>query len=59
MVAKIMFGVIYVACSLMTPVFVLTALSTPTGRPPIAMSRAQSYISSALDGSPLKSSQSA
>ena len=43
----------------MMPVFVSTVLLTPTGRAPVAMSRPQSYISSALDGRPLKSSQSA
>ena len=53
------FGVMKVALSLMMPVRVSTTLSTPTGNAPIAISRPQSYISSALDGRPLKLSQSA
>lgn len=53
------FGVISDACSLMIPVLVSATLSTPSGRAPVAMSKPQLYMSSALDGKPLKSSQSA
>ena len=49
MVAKSMFGVMYVAFSLMIAVLVSTVLLTPTGRAAVAMSRAQSYMSSALE----------
>ena len=49
---------IYSALALMIPVLLSTTLFMSSGRAPIAMSRAQSYISSALEGRPLNSSQS-
>jgi len=58
-VARRIFGVISDACSLMIPVLVSTTSLTPSGRAPVAISKPQSYMSSALDGKPLKSSQSA
>lgn len=57
--ARKIFGVISDACSLMIPVLVSTTLLTLSGRAPVAMSKPHLYMSSALEGKPLKSSQSA
>ena len=58
-VAERMFEDIYSAWGLMTPVLLSTTWLTPSAREPIAISKPHSYISSALEGRPLKSSQSA